>query len=403
MFVVCLLLPSRGLLAAAWLVVATGCERAAALDPATAAAVDDEVRPPAVVAAAPTTALPPAPPPPPSTRGPIRAIDPAANSGLVAFVDALPADGSAFVGPLAGNGGRDVLIFVPPGIDSSADFRLVYHFHGTHSERVAMRRKGMAKKEWVGWNRVQQTIDAVGELQARGPDNIVLVYPLSAGKRREPGLTGWYNKEYDRMWMASAPPAKTDDFETLHAEVVALLAKDFSIPAARLHDEVLAEGHSAGGIALLNIARSGTHRVGEYLFLDASFQGWADGCWEALRASGDDALVSLVVTRNGIADPFGKPDPWCTRLEEGASAWELERRMCGGSRAKTKSCADLEQAALDWDHYRAWCGAMRDGGMPGVFVHVTRISHGEQPRHFGGGLELPRDRATRQGATTPRK
>jgi hypothetical protein len=31
-------------------------------------------------------------------------------------------------------------------------------------------------------------------------------------------------------------------------------------------------------------------------------------------------------------------------------------------------------------------------GIEGVFVHTTRIAHGEQPRHFVGALELPDDR-----------
>lgn len=358
-----------------------------------------------MAAAIPAAVVPPAAAPadddvPELSRKPsIRVIDPSARSGLVQFVEQLPRGGWAYVGPLAGNGGRDVLVFVPPAIDRAADFRLVYHFHGTHSERVAARRDGMAKKEWVGWDRVQQTLDAATELQARGPDNVVLVYPLSAGKRREPGGSGWFNKEYDRMWMAPAPPAYTDDFETLHAEVLELLRTRFSIPAERVVDDVIAEGHSAGGIALLNIARSGTRRVGEYLFLDASFQGWADGCWTALRAVGDDALVSLVVTRNGIADPFGKPDPWCTRLEHEAGLWQRAQPSCSG-RIGGRSCAELEQSARDWDRDRTWCAGMRDGGLPGVFVHVTRIAHGKQPRHFVGGLELPADRARRARDST---
>ena len=62
--------------------------------------------------------------------------------------------------------------------------------------------------------------------------NVALVYPLSAGKRREPGKTGWFNKEYDRMWMNPAPPDYKDSFDTLHDEVIAILADDWRLLAA---------------------------------------------------------------------------------------------------------------------------------------------------------------------------
>jgi hypothetical protein len=334
----------------------------------------------------------------PAPKGDVRVVDPKASSGLVDFVAQMPERGQVWVGPLGGNGGRDVLVHVPAGAAADAKYMLVYHFHGTHSERVVAKQPGMAKKVWVGWDRLQQTIDAIAELQSKGETNVVLVYPLSAGKRREPGLTGWFNKEYDRMWMLPSPPEYTDDFDALHDEVRALLDREFGIGAKRLDDRVIAEGHSAGGIALRNIAVQGTRHVDEYLFLDASFQGWADGCHRAVIERKQTSLVSVVITNNGIADPFGKSDPWCDEVPRDAAAWQEHRGACerGAKQppGSKKTCAALEEAALGWPLEQPWCDGMKAGFVdtPNAYLLRTKISHGKQPRHFAGGLELPADR-----------
>jgi hypothetical protein len=332
-----------------------------------------------------------------------RIVSAKATSGLPAFVQAMPKGGLVWVGPLAGNGGRDVLVYVPEGAKPAREFQLVYHFHGTHSERVQAKAPGLAKKIWVGWDRLQQAIDATNELQSKREINVALVYPLSAGKRREPGKTGWYNKEYDRMWMNPAPPEFTDSFETLHEEVVAILTDELGVHPSKLQRKAIAEGHSAGGLPLAYIAASGTKVVGEYLFLDASFQSWADGCWRAVRDKGTRALVSVVITVNGIADPFGKPDPWCTEWERDAALWKEHRKTCTAA-SKTppktvagseRTCGELEIAAKEWEEdYREWCEGMKTDmrEVPGVYVLRTKIPHGKQPRHFVGGLELPESR-----------
>ena len=133
------------------------------------------------------------------------------------------------LGQLAGNGGRDVLIYIPPGADDAAAFRLVFHFHGTHSEHVERRAPGVAKEVWVGWDRLTQTLEGAAALQAAVADNVALVYPFSAGKRMEPEWQGWSNKAYDRMWMRPAPPKFTDDFAALHREVTAVLTGELGV------------------------------------------------------------------------------------------------------------------------------------------------------------------------------
>jgi pimeloyl-ACP methyl ester carboxylesterase len=352
----------------------------------------------------------PAPEPEPEPPAPVQAdsaieakfeVDPQAQPGLVAFAAATTQAGSLWIGKLEGNGGRDVLIYIPPGADDAAPFELVFHFHGTYSEHVEQQREGLEKKKWVGWNRLSQTLAAVDELQQTRPYNVALIYPFSAGKRLEPGHKGHSNTAYDRMWMDPAqPPDYRDDFAKLHAEVEALLTSKFGVHPSKLPAEVIAEGHSAGGMALFNIAINGSPRIREFLFLDASFQDWADGCFDAVKRSKAKAKLTLVVTTKGIADPFVGRTPWCTDLEQDVALWaevasscadKPERKIAGSD----WTCAELELRDQEWrEDYGDWCTAMKDEmrGVPEVTLVKTRVTHGDQPRHFVGGLELPADR-----------
>jgi hypothetical protein len=310
------------------------------------------------------------------------------------------------VGQLAGNGGRDTVVFVPPGVRPDQPFELIVHFHGTYSENIALPTEGAPKKSWVGWDRLAQAIEAVTERQAQGGANVALLYPISAGKRMEPSWKGWSNKMYDRMWMRPVPGDARfkDNFDAMLEQALGVLEGELGVPRAHVLPTVIAEGHSAGGIALRNVAESGTTAVREYLFLDASFQDWADGCFAAVREQAQRALVTLVITDRGIADPFGKRDPWCARLEDAATSWAEHQGACAGApKRKTGvrklTCEGHEQAAEDWPKYAAWCEAMKTDmkDEPGVFVFRTKVPHGKQPRHFVGGLELPADRGQLPG------
>ena len=324
-------------------------------------------------------------------------VDPAVQPGLLAFSQELASKGSLWIGPLEGNGGRDVLVYVPPGADDAAPFELVYHFHGTYSEHVEKQRDGLDKKKWVGWDRLTQTLEAIDELQLKRSYNVAVVYPFSAGKRLEPGHKGWSNVAYDRMWMDPAqPPDYRDDFAKLHAEVEALLVDEFGVHPSKLPADVVAEGHSAGGIALRNIAMYGAPKVRELIYLDASFQGWADAAYKALKELGAKATLTLVVTEKGIADPFVGRSPWCTELEQDAAVWAEQRGACKGQPEREVpgtdwTCAELEEREQEWrDDYEDWCAAMKDDmrSVPEVTVVKTKVPHGKQPREFAGGLNL---------------
>ena len=275
--------------------------------------------------------------------------------------------GALWVGPLPGNGGRDVVVYLPAPQVPRADVTLVVHFHGTYGERMATKSEGMRKREYVGGVRLTQTLDAIDELQATRSGNVALVYPVSAGKREPAGVRGWWNYDFDAEWME--PDATTgESFAALVSDARGVLEHSLEVPAARVRPTALAEGHSAGGMALYNVAQHDHDLVHEYLFLDAAFEGWADGCHAGIRRHGAGARITLVTTIGGIADPFAGRTPWCTWAEEE-----------GGTR---------------WDDARAWCTALRSDmrDLPDVTVVRTKTRHGEQPRRFSGGLGLPEDR-----------
>jgi hypothetical protein len=325
-----------------------------------------------------------------------RIVSGAAQAGVRERVAELPPEGIVWVGALSGNGGRDVLIFIPPGADDSAQFRVVYHFHGTNSHHVQRPAPGLAKESWVGWDRLTQALEGAQALQAAASENVALVYPFSAGKRMEPTWRGHSNKAYDRMWMLPAPPGFTDDFELLHQEVTALLTEQLGVHPSKLPARVLVEGHSAGGIALWNIARSGARSVSDYLFLDAGFHEWADGCYAASRAGGADARVTLVIRDRGIADPMQGPDPWCVTMPALAASWPAVEGRCADDpklrpRGDALTCARWRELALGWPKVQAWCAAMKDDlrGLEGALVHRTKVAHGEQTRVFFGGMKIP--------------
>lgn len=292
-----------------------------------------------------------------------RVVQPGVQSGAAQLVRARSGPGGLWIGSLAANGGRDVLVYRPPASNRGAATRVVVHFHGTYSQTVQRKHEGVSKKRWVGHNRLTQTLDAIDELQRDGEDNLLLVYPFSAGKRAPPWHTGWWNQAFDSMWMV--PDATGESFTELVAQATAVAVDNLAVDAASVSPAITAEGHSAGGLALYNVAHAGATNVAEYIFLDAAFEGWADGCHDGLRARRSDALLTIVMTEGGIADPFAGRTPWCQHAQDE-----------GGER---------------WDAARTWCTAMADDMVdwPRVYLHRTKVRHADQPRHFAGGLGLP--------------
>jgi len=284
-----------------------------------------------------------------------RLVDEATQPELAKRVRMRSGAGALWVGPLPGNGGRDVVVYVPPGQEPSADVTMVVHFHGTYGERMAKKKEGMRKREYIGGVRLRQTLDAMDELAARG-EAVALVYPVSSGKRKPGGVSGWWNYDFDAEWME--PDDTTgESFAALVSDARGVLEDSLGVPSDRVLPTVLAEGHSAGGMALYNIAQRDDGLVHEYLFLDAAFEGWADGCHRGIRRRGTGARMTIVMTVRGIADPFAGRTPWCTWPENEADAW------CEALRSEMQDVADVR-------------------------VVRTKVRHGDHPRRFSGGLSL---------------
>lgn len=295
---------------------------------------------------------------------PTRTTKAGVGHDLAKIIRARPPQTAFWVGPLPGNGGRNVVVYLPAGVARvGTEVELVFHFHGTYSEHIQRKAADVPKKKWVGGKRLAQTMDAIDELQSTLPHRIALVYPLSAGKRAPASHRGWWNAAYDSMWMT--PNADTSEgFDQLHSDASTVIIEQFGVKRHRLRATAIAEGHSAGGLALHNIAWSGTSRVSEFLFLDAAFSGWGQGCHDGIVAHHSNAQLTIVVTEGGIADPFKGRTPWCADAKAEDGPW--------------------------WSEVEPWCEAlgndMRD--IEGVSVHRTKVPHGQHPRKFAGGLGL---------------
>ncbi len=251
---------------------------------------------------------------------------------------------------LEGNGGRSVLTYIPPGVDLKANnLKIIYHFHGTYSENV-LKEDPEKYAQTVGWNRLKQTIEATDDLAERG-ENVILVYPLSKGPRHKPDDKKIEGKQYDRLWMAKNKidenNAKvTDDFDKMHEEIL----KQTGIKKEQI-SKVEAQGHSAGGLALANIATSGTKLIDAYRFLDASYSGWAENCYEASRLNGKPDIYLLVAPTN-------------------LKTWPINtlKRSARWSKGLSEKGADGEYST----------------GIEGVYYYQVEAKHAEMPGKFTG-------------------
>lgn len=149
---------------------------------------------------------------------------------------------------LAGNGGRQVVIYVPQGFDSSKPVEIDYHFHGTYSNWVDVpipKLEGTSAyydnhvgKFGVGANRFNQSLSS-----AQKHGNMILVYPLSAGQRGPVGSVG-YRQGYDQNWMKNGN-STNDDMARLHKETLeqlnTMLGHDVNSPSILPYPDIAPE------------------------------------------------------------------------------------------------------------------------------------------------------------------
>ena len=277
----------------------------------------------------------------------------------------------AKVEKLPGNGNREVLMYVPPNVDLKAgNLKIIYSFHGTFAEKInhypESKKGGVKKREWLGWKRMEENIAAINELASMG-ENVILVYPKSKGPRWfKHNDKKFYN--YDRAWMTKGKSYISAEKNT-SGKYQEIRGEDSNENFDEMHNQVLkklgiqqnqvsrieAQGHSAGGVPLRNIAQSGSKLVDEYRFLDASYGDWAEDCYNAAREHGD-AKVTLIIAKYGSE---GSSSPKQEAQKKYGVNWE-EANSPVYKRHKVK--ANME-------------------------VITSNVSHGDMPRKFTGELE----------------
>lgn len=188
-------------------------------------------------------------------------------------------EGSKFVQRMPGNGGRQVLVYVPKGFDPSKPAEIAYHFHGTHGHLVDVPRpplKGAGpvyKRKTgtigAGSNRMTQAISSIQDQVSSGKRNVILIYPLSAGRRGKVGGPA-YEQGYDNDWMKKGNDSK-DDMAQLHNDTLKAVKEKLGVTVN--NPAVTVSGHSAGGTAIRNILNSG-FKPDKVKFLDATYGSW---------------------------------------------------------------------------------------------------------------------------------
>ena len=205
------------------------------------------------------------------------------QKGLVEIVQKYR--GLRWIGKLSGNGNRDALIYIPPGSDPDKPFEIIYHFHGTHSH--------LTNEGSVGANRLGQVFNITHDLNKKPDRNIVVVYPLSAGRRGKSGGHADRNG-YDDYWMKKGN-STNDDMAQMHAETLNTVQSKFGINIKI--DSITIKGHSAGGRALQRISESG-FKVDRVDFLDASYGSWAQDCHKAVIRNNPNTQINIFVMPN---------------------------------------------------------------------------------------------------------
>lgn len=347
------------------------------------------------------------------------------SESLITFANEIQNEGDIWVGTLPGIDDGNALIYVTSGYDPSNETERIVRIHGTYGENLNKKPEGNTDsetgKKWVGWNKTQQTLDAMDKLQEEEQGvNIVLIHPFSNGSRMEPGSSG-RKRAYDRMFMKSVAddPRFNDNFDQTLRQATEIAEKELGVKHGTWSKDVIVQGDRSGGIGLRNIAQSGTKQVTEYIFLDASYVGWAKDTYEAAMKKNPDIKMSIVTRNTGRRD---QPSSWCGNFEDDANFLEQSQAWCeengedavppGQNEKREKDerqCRTFEARAALWNgensdgeaidgkgmDYETWCLKIR-ANSSNIFTQDIsirdRISTHEFPGTFSGGLNLPADR-----------
>jgi len=203
---------------------------------------------------------------------------------------------------MRGNGGRDVVIMVSKEFDPRKETEIIYHFHGTDGHHFGKLPplEGTSKyynkrvgRMSVAANRLQQVANSLAEMK---DSNVIVVYPISAGQRG-PKKTIAYKNGYDLYWMNR--DEGNEAMNVLHSEVVYSVSMKFG-KRVKVEKRTV-KGHSAGGMALKNLSKSGFF-IDRVDFLDASYGNWAKRCYEEASKRNPDLEFNVVVRPGSSTD-----------------------------------------------------------------------------------------------------
>ncbi len=244
-----------------------------------------------------------------------------ASEGVQTMAELAP--GRSWVGKLEGNGGRDVMIYVPENFDYEKPYELIYFFHGTGAmvidkpevdlsgENFGQYLPGKNSGAWyknkelrepcVGVRAMNQVLGAAERAQDEGRNQVV-VYPLSEVSRGTAQLPDGSYKRQDLKWMR---PTDTDDsMFVLNKEARGILEWELDVKADV--QQITLKGHSAGGAPLGNILGSGfpADRVD---FLDATYwsigyKGTPNAYRKAMEANPNMEINVFIVKRGKKTD-----------------------------------------------------------------------------------------------------
>ncbi|MBC7542446.1 MAG: hypothetical protein H7338_06920 [Candidatus Sericytochromatia bacterium] len=181
--------------------------------------------------------------------------------------------GATWAGHLASNGGREVAILIPPGVDFTKPVEMITFFHGLNGS-IADK---LANPE--------TNIKAAMLKLAKGKN---AVFVLPNGSPAGVSHTGARNA----TWMDSAKePGQS--IAQLQDDAAAQIKARWA-PDLKIGSQTVA-GHSGGGKPIANAAANGTLRADHIVLLDATYGDWGDQT-AAYGRQHPDTRIDIVYT-----------------------------------------------------------------------------------------------------------
>ena len=210
-------------------------------------------------------------------------------------------EGTKWSGKLDSNGGRDVAIILPKNYDPSKPTEVVYHFHGHN---------GTVSSVLIGGNGLKDKIDSISKEK-----NIVVVIPQGPSKKN------------DHDWMKGSKGEDMDKFEKDTLNIIKTqIRPDIKIGSITI------EGHSAGGLPIMNAAVEGKIHANKITLMDSSYGDWATQAYANIIKNSPNTKFNIVYipnsqTQSDAIQLKGKPN--VTMITSKVSHGEVPKTFFG--------------------------------------------------------------------------